>query len=176
MKVTAISSSPRKNGNSAAMVEAFTEALAADQTERFDLTDLAIGECRACGACAKECKCVIGDDMQQIYRSMEDSDVIVFGSPLYWWNISANLKTLIDRLYMYIGKGVLDHKKLVVLVSGFSDVPDAGYDLIDSMFKQVAPYLHMEYTGLFVSADDSRPVKANPEIQEKIKRLAAAYK
>ena len=173
MKLTAISASPRKTGNSATMVDEFCKASGADAIDRYNLADLNISGCRACGACASECSCVIDDDMQKIYQSMSNSDVIVLGSPLYWWSISAQLKAVIDRLYIYIGKGVLDGKKLIVLVSGFSEVPNAGYDLIDGMFKEVAPYLNMEYRGLFVSADDSRHVRNNEAALEQVRRLAA---
>lgn len=56
--------------------------------------------CQGCGACQKNGnKCVIQDKMQSIYPFFESSDTIVLASPLYFWSISARLKSFIDRLY-----------------------------------------------------------------------------
>lgn len=173
MKISVLYSSPRPKGNSATMAERFLGHAEGAGISRFYLNDRQITECQACGGCAEDCRCSIEDDMQQIYESIEESEIIVMSSPLYWWSISANLKKVIDRLYVYIGKGCLDGKKLVLLVSGISEIPNSGYEMIDGMFKEISGYLKMQYQGCFVSADDSRPVKDNPQILREIDQLAA---
>ena len=158
MKVTAIYSSPRKNGNSSAMVDTFISNLSNCNAEKFYLSDLNIAPCKSCYGCRNnESKtCVVKDDMESISKAIDSSDIVVMGSPLYWWSISAQLKTVVDRLYQYIGTGRLDNKTLVLLVAGFSDVPNEGYDFIDNMFKEICSYVNMKYIRYFVSADDER--------------------
>jgi len=98
--------SPRKNGNTAALVRAFTEgAEAAGHTVTcFDLQRMDIHPCAGCMNGGKHPAgsphpCVQRDDMDRIYPVYREADVVVLASPLYYWTISGQLKTAIDRLY-----------------------------------------------------------------------------
>ncbi len=108
-----ISSSPRKNGNSEILAAAFAKGAteAGNNVETIYLREKQISFCRGCMACFKLGHCVIKDDAAGIIKKMHDSDVLVFASPVYYYNVSGQLKTMIDRanpIYDtdYIFKGV----------------------------------------------------------------------
>ena len=67
------------------------------KVEKIRVAEKNIGYCRACYACKESGKCVIKDDMADILQKMIDADVIVLASPVYFYSIDAQLKTLIDR-------------------------------------------------------------------------------
>lgn len=98
-KVLILSGSPRKNGNSDILCDEFMKgAVSAGNTvEKIRVAEKNISYCRACYACGKNGVCVIKDDMTDILQKMIDADVIVLASPVYFYSIDAQLKTVIDR-------------------------------------------------------------------------------
>ena len=115
MKITVITGSPRKHGNSFAMTEAFIQA--AEQrghsVQRFDAAFLKIGGCHACMTCYKTGKaCSFDDDFNSIAPAILDADAVVFTMPVYWYSIPAQIKGVIDRLFSLVvgGKPVAGKK------------------------------------------------------------------
>lgn len=102
-KIVILNGSPRKNGNTSALVKSFTEGAEAsgNMVTEFFLDSMNIHGCKGCfgGHSSKDCPCVQKDDMDQIYPTVRDCDVIVLASPLYYWNMSGQLRTAIDRLF-----------------------------------------------------------------------------
>lgn len=100
-KVLIISSSPRKNGNSDLLAEEFLKGAqeAGHKAKKILLAEKKIKYCKACDTCQKGKPCVINDDMAKLLQRMIDSDVIVLATPVYFYSMSAQLKTLIDRSY-----------------------------------------------------------------------------
>lgn len=98
-KVLIISSSLRKEGNSALLAESFAKgaAEAGNEVEVISIADKTIGFCHGCFACLKTQKCVIQDDAIVITEKMRNADVIVFATPVYYYSISGQLKTMLDR-------------------------------------------------------------------------------
>lgn len=98
-KVIILSGSPRKGGNSDTLCDEFAKgAIEAGHTvEKIRVAEKNIGYCRACYACREDGVCAIKDDMTEVLRKMIDADVIVLASPVYFYSISAQLKTVIDR-------------------------------------------------------------------------------
>ena len=96
--ILVISTSPRKNGNSALLAEEFARgaADAGHRVEIISLRDKNIGFCRGCYGC-RSGACVLKDDMAEVLQKMIDADVIVLASPVYFYSIDAQLKALIDR-------------------------------------------------------------------------------
>ena len=122
-KIVILNGAGKKNGNTAAMIRAFAEGAAADGNEvkEFFLQNMAIRGCLDCQGCRRKEKdspqpCVQKDDMDQIYPAVREADVIVFASPVYWWDITGTLKTAIDRLYAMGGYLMSDAKKETVLL------------------------------------------------------------
>lgn len=94
-----LSGSPRKGGNSDVLCDQFAKGAkeAGHAVEKIRVAEKNIGYCRACYACKAGGKCVIQDDMAEILQKMIDADVLVMASPVYFYSIDAQLKTLIDR-------------------------------------------------------------------------------
>lgn len=179
MKMTAIYGSPQKNGNSAALVKEYLRGAAESKAELIGehyLYDKRYDGCVACMSCrkAEDAHCALQDDMQQIYQDLESSDVIVVGSPLYWWSISSRLKMLIDRLYRYIGTDKLSGKKIIVFMTGISQLPNSGYDLTQDMLREIFGYLQMDLEFYPVSADDDRPAGKNAAAMQQAFALGKA--
>lgn len=97
--VLIISSSPRKNSNSEALAGEFARgaAGAGHNVETVTLRDKEISFCRGCMACHQLGKCVIKDDARDIADKMLLADVIVFATPVYYYSVSGQLKTMFDR-------------------------------------------------------------------------------
>ena len=97
-KVLILSGSPRKNGNSDMLCDEFMRGAleAGHEVEKIRVAEKKIGYCRGCYACKKGA-CAIDDDMGGILEKMIAADVLVLASPVYFYSIDAQLKTLIDR-------------------------------------------------------------------------------
>ena len=98
-KVLIISSSPRKGGNSETLAAAFAKGAqaAGNQVETVYLREKQYGFCKGCFACLKLGHCVIKDDAVDIAARMHDADVLVFATPVYYYSVSGQLKTMLDR-------------------------------------------------------------------------------
>ena len=96
--VLILSGSPRKNGNSDMLCDAFMKGAleAGHQVEKIRVAEKNIGFCRGCYG-SRSGACVLKDDMAEVLQKMIDADVIVLASPVYFYSIDAQLKALIDR-------------------------------------------------------------------------------
>lgn len=97
--VLILSTSPRKGGNSDTLAEAFASgaAEAGNQVEKIELYNKAIGFCQGCLACQKTRRCVIRDDADIIAQKMLTADVLVFATPIYFYEMCGQMKTMLDR-------------------------------------------------------------------------------
>ena len=95
----AISSSPRRNGNSELLLNSFVEGARHNgwETELLRLQKLNISPCQACDGCSKKGQCVQDDDMQYVFQRLQQVDGLVVASPIYFGTLSAQLKIFIDR-------------------------------------------------------------------------------
>ncbi len=102
-KIVILNGSPRKTGNTSALVKAFSEGAehAGNTVTTFFLDGMDIHGCKGCfgGHSSRACPCVQEDDMVQIYPAVKACDVVVLASPLYYWGLSGQLKTAFDRLF-----------------------------------------------------------------------------
>lgn len=102
-KIIVLNGSPRKNGNTSALVREFVRGAeqAGNQVQVFQLGSMQIGGCKGCfgGGKNPDSPCVQKDDMEKIYPAYKEADVLVLASPLYYWTISSQLKTAFDRLF-----------------------------------------------------------------------------
>lgn len=126
MKITVITGSPRKKGNSFAMTDAFIrEAGKKGHTvQRFDAAFMKIGGCRACQTCFKTGKaCTFDDDFNIMAPAIMESDAIVFTMPVYWYSIPAQIKGVIDRIYSFCvaGKDISGKKCALIACCEESD-------------------------------------------------------
>ena len=101
MKVLGISCSARKGGNTEILVRAAlvgAKESGAD-VELLQISGMNIAPCDGCSTCHQSGECRIKDDMQKIYKKILVADGIILGSPVYFWSISGQAKTLMDRTY-----------------------------------------------------------------------------
>lgn len=102
-KIVILNGGPRANGNTAALVRAFTRGAeeAGHQVACFDLQKMDIHPCLGCFGGGKDpaSPCVQKDDMGKIYPAYQEADVVVLASPLYYWTVSGQLKCAFDRLF-----------------------------------------------------------------------------
>ena len=98
-RVLIISSSPRKGGNSEMLAAAFAKGAqeAGHQVETVFLREKQVGFCKGCLACLNLGHCVIQDDAVEIAAKMHNADVLVFATPVYYYCVSGQLKTMLDR-------------------------------------------------------------------------------
>ena len=99
-RVVIISTSPRHSSNSHALAEAFEKGAreAGNETELISLRGKKIAFCLGCFKCQEKGECVIRDDAVEIEKKVLDADVVVWATPIYYYEMSGQMKTLIDRL------------------------------------------------------------------------------
>lgn len=107
-KIVVITGSPRRNGNSFAMTEAFIRAAEAKghTVTRFDAADMKLGGCNACETCYKTGKaCSFDDDFNTVAPAVLEADAVVFTMPVYWYSIPAQIKCILDKMYAFCVAG-----------------------------------------------------------------------
>lgn len=98
-RVLVISTSLRNNSNSEILADAFLDGAqsAGHEAEKVSLKNKTLAFCRGCLACQKTGNCVLHDDAEEIVEKMFHADVLVFATPIYYYEMSGQMKTLIDR-------------------------------------------------------------------------------
>lgn len=107
-KIVIITGSPRKNGNSFAMTEAFIQAAEArgHRITRFDAAFQTVGGCRACETCfSKGTACSFDDDFNRIAPAILEADAVVFSTPVYWYTIPGQIKNVLDKMFSFCVAG-----------------------------------------------------------------------
>lgn len=99
-KIVAFMGSPRKNGNTATLINEVIRGAqdAGAETTVYNLYDMNIKPCQGCFVCRKTGQCVMQDDFQDMFKHIIDADTVIFGSPVYVMQITAQMKLLWDRL------------------------------------------------------------------------------
>lgn len=105
MRIAALLGSPRKQGNSTALATAFLEQAAelGAQTQAFALNQLGYKGCQGCYACkGKADKCAVKDDLAPVLEALSRADIWVVASPIYFGQISGQLKCCLDRWFSFL--------------------------------------------------------------------------
>ena len=106
-KVIVVTSSPRKGGNSEMLANKFAGGArsAGNQVVQIAVRDLGLQFCTGCMYCQSHDKCVLNDGMNALYSEFETADVLAFATPVYYYSVSGQLKTFLDRLNpLYVRK------------------------------------------------------------------------
>ena len=150
MKIVVITGSPRKNGNSFAMTDAFIqEAEKRGHTiRRFDAAFLKIGGCHACMTCYKTGKaCSFDDDFNDIAPAILEADAVVFTMPVYWYSIPAQIKGAIDRLFSLVVGGKEVAGKQWALIACCEEEDTTVLDGVRTPMERTAALLQWEKVG-----------------------------
>jgi multimeric flavodoxin WrbA len=97
MRIIGINGSPRKKGNTQALLTVALKSSKIKEAKLIHLVDYDIAPCDGCGACWKTKKCPIDDDLEKVLRELTSSDAILVGSPVYYGTVSPQMKAFIDR-------------------------------------------------------------------------------
>ena len=153
MKILVLNGSPTPNGNTVALVNAFKEG-AESKGHEVNVVDVAHKNIRGCMAC-NYCQntgngaCAQKDDMQEIYPLIQDADMIVFASPIYYFIMSAQLEAVIHRFYAIEKPARAKYSAL--LLSSYSPNVYAG---AIAQYKAMTGYMGMTDKGI-LTADNS---------------------
>lgn len=158
--ILVITGSPRMEGNSDLMADAFIKGAKAKghKVTKFETAGKSIAGCRACDKCWSQGNaCVFRDDFSELEPLVETADVLVLVSPLYWFSMSAQIKAAIDRLYAYDAPNCLRplniKESILLTCAAGSEV----FDGIISTYKYIVNYLKWKDAGIL----------AVPNVQEK---------
>ncbi|MDI9395872.1 MAG: flavodoxin family protein [Euryarchaeota archaeon] len=155
-KILILTGSPRKNGNSDMLADAFTKGAQekGHTVNKIEVAKLNISGCTACEMCwTKDGACVQCDDMAEIEPWLESADVFVLVSPLYFYGISAQLKAAVDRLCAYCVdncKKPLKIKESALIMCGEGDEERFFSGAIDT-YRQTAEYMKWKDRGILIA-------------------------
>ena len=176
MKILVLNGSPRPHGNTAAMVAAFAKG-AKENGHEVDVVNVCqkkIAGCLACEYCHKkdsghERQCVQQDDMQEVYPLLDEAEMIVLASPVYYHSFSGQLQCAINRIYALDKPKHL--KKAALILSSGSDHVYGGaiYEYQNSFLS----YLHLEDMGIFTAYDEQNQ---SPEKMEELYQFGKSLK
>ncbi len=164
--------SPRVNGNSETMAKAVANGLlqeAGNNVEFIHLNKLNISPCQGCGGCSPTGNCIIDDDMSDLYKKTDDADRLFFVSPIYFYALSAQIKSYIDRCQARWARKYLlgqryrqDEKRTGYLLSCASTSGDKLFDGSILAIKCLCDTLDIEYGNpLLIRNVESRKALQN---------------
>ena len=177
MKILALVGSPRKGGNTDLLVDQILRGSESKGTsiEKLYLYEYEIGPCLDCRKCKKGlCECSLRDEMSHFYPKLENADVIVFGTPVYWYGPSGKMKLLIDRLRPYIANGKLKGKKGAIVIPSEEGPGCCGP--VTEMFRMSFECLGMALEGcILAKAYEKGEVGKNTEEMERAYQLGRVF-
>lgn len=153
MKVLGISASPRRGGNSEALLDKVLEGAGASglNTEKIILNEQKFLPCQECAGCRNTGRCVLDDAMQNIYAQLDAADIVILASPIFFGSLCAQLKAMIDRcqccwtakyILGYKGKG--SAKKGYLILTSTAD-KKRFFQNAESIVKNLFAVLDIEF-------------------------------
>lgn len=174
-RVLGVIGSPRRKGNTHLLVSRILAGAQAEGglAETIFLNDLQIRECDGCQACWKGKECPKRDDMNGLYPRIAASDILVLGTPVYWYGPTALMKGFIDR-FVYFNCPENRAKirgKLAVIAVPYEEETAETAELVVAFFEKSLAYLEMELVGRVIVPG----VSERGDILKQEKSLAAGY-
>lgn len=146
-----LTGSPRKGGNSDKLADAFIAGAqqAGHKTVKYTTSDKNIKGCIDCKTCfSKGRACSILDDFNELAPLIEQADMIVYATPLYWFSFPMQLKAAIDKFFsFFIGQKTLKIKECALLVCG-GEKDESNYEGIIQSYKLIGRFLNWEDRGI----------------------------
>lgn len=140
MNILVVTGSPRKNGNTEIMADAFAAAAkeSGHEVTVRKLSGLKVNPCLACHYCfTHDGVCIQQDDMNDILMDLDQAELLVLASPIYWFDVSAQTKCFIDRMYAFGKKGFHINSVAMLLNSG----ADRVFDAAEVQLKAISAYM-----------------------------------
>lgn len=149
MHILVLTGSPHKQGTSALLADSFTRGAeeAGHQVVRFDAAFADISPCMGCESCRSQGgQCVYADDMDALWPNLLEADLIVLATPLYYFAMTAQLKTLLDRFYSRNAE-LRQRKRQACLLATCADRDDWAMHGLQAHYESVCRYLGWEDKG-----------------------------
>ncbi len=167
MKITVLVGSPRANGNTEIMADEFIKGAkeVGHEVTKITLHDKNVAGCKGCEYCfAHDGECVQNDDMKDIIKVIDQTDCLVLASPIYWFDMTAQVKVVIDRLYARARKGYNISSAAMLLNSG----SDGVYAAAKTMFEAMTKFLRWENKGIITIPGMAKKgsMKQSPELHD----------
>ena len=179
-KVLVISTSVRGNSNSEKLAEAFADGAkaagkafadgakaAGNEVELVSLKDKTIAFCKGCLACQQTGHCVIKDDANAITDKMLEADVVAWATPIYYYEMSGQMKTMIDRANSLFPK---DYKfrDVYLLTAAAEDEPDVDEGAVHGLKGWIACFEKARFAGKICACGVGAPgeIKGNAKLAE----------
>ena len=176
MKILALVGSPRKGGNTDILIDETLKGskVGSHTYEKLYLYKYEISPCTDCRKCKKgDCVCEIMDGMQEIYPQLDEADLIIFGTPNYWFGPTAKMKLFIDRMRPYAANEKLKGKKAILIIPA-AQGPKVCGPMVE-MFRMSFDCLEMEIAGkILAEAYERGEVKEDPEVLKSAYDLGAS--
>lgn len=178
INVLAIYGSHRRGQNSDILVDKVLEGIGSDvtSTERIYASSQGIKNCTACEGCYKLGRCVIEDEMQEVYKAIDKADIVVSSSPLYFYSVSSHMKKLIDRCQAVwaskyrTGSSLISKKHRIGYIVCTAGEPEnkSRFECAVKVLELFYKCINTELIGsLLVSNVDILHVKDSEDIQQK---------
>ena len=138
-------------------------------TKKIMLNKLTIRPCQACETCKRSLRCRLDDDMQPLYDKLLAADVIVIGTPIYFWSMSAQMKAFVDRWYALDLDPIRPRlvNKRLALVCAYADSTVETASGAVFAFRSAAEYMKMRfYEPLLVTAGEPGDAAANVQAMQ----------
>ena len=149
MKIVVLVGSPNKKGSSNLLADCFRQGAeeAGHTVEIVDAAHADIHPCTGCIHCGYEGPCVQKDDVEKIRRKILDADMIVFVTPLYYYGMSAQLKTMMDRFCAFNSSIQRKHMKSALLAAAWNS-DSWTFEALKAHYKTLVCYLNLQDMGM----------------------------
>ena len=168
-RVLVISTSLRGNSNSDVLAKAFAKGAkeAGNEVAEISLKDKNIGFCKGCLACLKLGHCVIKDDAVKIAEQMHDADVIVFSTPIYYYEMAGQMKTLLDRANCLYGTDYV-FKEIYMLSTAAEDEEYVDSRAVNGLEGWIACFERAKLAGTVFAGgvDEAGTITGHPSLEE----------
>ncbi|NLY20950.1 MAG: flavodoxin family protein [Tissierellia bacterium] len=175
MKITAFMGSTRKNRNTDTMLKSLIKDMGKYDLQTYYLKDMKINHCIGCYYCGKKGECVFNDDLSQVYKRIDESDVIILASPVYFNSVTSATKTFIDRMQVYwsnkylLGNRDYKDKFGILLTDGGAEYDDTQFLGVDLVMDHFFKCLNCKDTySYYVANTDDYPLYTDEKIIEEL--------
>lgn len=174
MKIIVLMGSPNRNGSTSILVESFKKGAveAGHSVERIDVCHAKIHPCIGCVQCGYEGPCVQKDDVNLIRQKLLAADMAVFATPLYYYGMSAQLKTVVDRFCAFNSSLNSRHLKSALLTVAWN-ADDWTFEALEAHYKTLVRYLNLRasqvsagFFGRFSEAMETIMIQCSPRCRD----------
>lgn len=176
MKIATVMGSPKRHGKTATALGFLEKNLLSQghDIDRINVTDYHINGCLGCYACMQNknaAGCIQKDDAEQVLMRISSADVVIYASPLYCFDLTAQMKPLVDRSFCLSNTSLLDGKRIALLVT-CAGQEEGNADLVQEFFRrgfdgENKGMFHTKLVGTFII-----PFSDAPDFSDRARKTA----